>query len=163
MKKTYFLFLILILISGFALASCGTTVYEKPGITFELPSRFEQQAIDKALYAYGDDESFVVFNKRTRAELLADGLSVLDVVEFADRILAEAGMQDTAQVVGDADRVEFSYIVADPDNADVYFYYYTLVLRGSDCIWIVQMSCYEPLTDKYVSEFEKWASSISVQ
>lgn len=162
MRKTYFL-LILILISGLALVSCGTTVYDKPGITFEIPSRFEQQAIDKALYAYGDDESFIVFNKRTRAELLADGLSVLDVAEFADRILTEAGMKDTVQVVGDADRVEFSYIVADSDNADVYFYYYTLVLRGSDCIWIVQMSCYEPLTDKYVSEFEKWASSISVQ
>lgn len=163
MRKPFPIFLILILIFSLALASCGTTVYDKPGITFEIPSRFEQRAIERALYAYGDDESFIVFNKRTRGELLADGLSELDVAEFADRFLAEAGMKDTVQVVGDADRVEFSYIVADPDNADVYFYYYTLVLRGSDCIWIVQMSCYEPLTDKYVPEFEKWASSIAVQ
>ena len=163
MKKSFSIILILTLIFCLALTSCGTTLYEKPGITFELPSRFEQRSIEKALYAYGDDESFVVFNKRTRSELQANGLSVLDAAEFAARFLTQNEMSDAVQVTGNADRAEFSYVVADPDNSEVYYYYYTLVLSGTDCLWIVQMACYEPLTAEYLPEFDKWARSITVE
>ena len=81
-KKIAVLILTLLLILSFS--SCGTTAYTKAGISFEIPSRFEPRAVAGAEFAYGDDEAFIVFNKRTRNELMAGGLSVLDVAEFTE-------------------------------------------------------------------------------
>lgn len=166
MKKTAIRVLALVILSALmllSLASCGSVKYSKLGISFEIPRRFEQRALAGASFAYGDDESFIVFTRRTRSELQAGGLSELDVAEFTDRFLTDNGMKDAIEVDYSTDRAEFGYVVTDPDNEEVYYYYYTIVLKGSDCIWIVQMACYEALTDKYVPEFYKWAESIKVE
>ena len=163
MKKTLPTLLILTLVVCLALVSCGTTRYEKPGISFELPSRFEQRTINNALYAYGDDESYVVFNKHTKSALAAQGISSLDVAEFVNHALTANGMQDSVEVEYGVDRAEFSYIAADADAQDVLYYCNSLVIKGSDCIWMVQMFCYYSLVSEYAPEFEKWGASIVVQ
>ena len=166
MKKTAIRVLALVILSALmllSLASCGSVKYSKLGISFEIPRRFEPRALAGASFAYGDDESFIVFTRRTRSELQAGGLSELDVAEFTDRFLTDNGMKDAIEVDYSTDRAEFGYVVTDPDNEEVYYYYYTIVLKGSDCIWIVQMACYEALADKYVPEFYKWAESIKVE
>lgn len=146
-----------------SLTACGTAKYSKLGISFEIPSRFEPRAIAGAAFAYGDDEAFIVFTRRTRSEILANGLSELNVSEFTDRFLTSSGMKDAVEVNYTTDRAEFGYVVADPENNDVYYYYYTVVMKGNDCIWIVQMACYEALADKYASEFDKWVASIEIE
>ena len=146
-----------------ALASCGTTVYKKQGITFELPSSFEQRAIENALYAYGDDESYIVFNKHTRSALATQGITTLDVAEFVEHALDKNGMTDAVEVEYDVDRAVFSYIAADSEVQDVLYYCYSLVIKGSDCIWMIQMFCYATLSSDYIPEFEKWAASIVVE
>ena len=163
MKRFFPMLLALILIVALALVSCGTTRYEKQGISFELPSRFEQRAIANALYAYGDDESYIVFNKHTKSALALQGISTLDVAEFVDHALTKNGMKDSVQVEYDVDRAEFSYIAADAEAEGVLYYCYSLVIRGTDCIWMIQMFCYASLSSEYVPEFEKWAASIKVE
>ena len=163
MKRFFPMLLALILIVALALASCSTTRYEKQGISFELPSRFEQRAIANALYAYGDDESYIVFNKHTKSALALQGISTLDVAEFVDHALTKNGMKDSVQVEYDVDRAEFSYIAADVEAEGVLYYCYSLVIRGTDCIWMIQMFCYASLSSEYVPEFEKWAASIKVE
>ncbi len=163
MKRFFPMLLALILIVALALASCGTTRYEKQGISFELPSRFEQRAIANALYAYGDDESYIVFNKHTKSALALQGISTLDVADFVDHALTKNGMKDSVQVEYDVDRAEFSYIAADAEAEGVLYYCYSLVIRGTDCIWMIQMFCYASLSSEYVPEFEKWAASIKVE
>lgn len=147
----------------FSLSACGSVKYSKLGISFEIPKRFEPRAIAGAAFAYGDDESFIVFTRRTRSELLAGGLSEINVSEFTDRFLTENGMKDAVEVNYTTDRAEFGYVVADPENNDVYYYYYTVVMKGDDCIWIVQMACYEALADKYAPEFDEWVASIVIE
>ena len=154
---------ILTLLLAFSCIACGTKSYSKSGISFDIPSRFEPRAVVGADFAYGDDESFIVFNKRTRSQLMANGLSELNVTEFTDRFLTESGMKDAIEVYYSTDRAEFGYVVEDPDVAELYYYYYTVILKGNDCIWIVQMACYEALADKYVYEFDKWAASIEIE
>ena len=163
MRKSLSILLVLTLICCLALASCGTARYEKPGISFELPSRFEQREIENALYAYGDDESYIVFNKHTKSALATQGISTLDVAEFVDHALTENGMKDSVQVEYDVDRAEFSYIAADSDAEDVLYYCQSIVIKGSNCIWMVQMFCYYSLASEYAPEFEKWGASIVVQ
>ena len=155
--------LILTLLLALSFTACGTAKYSKLGISFEIPKHFEPRAVSGAVFAYGDDESFIVFTRRTSAELSANGLSVLDVAEFTDRFLTESGMKDAVEVSYSTDRAEFSYVVEDPEVADLYYYYYTIVLKGKDCIWIVQMSCYEAIADRYYAEFDKWAASIEIE
>jgi hypothetical protein len=155
--------LLVAVILALTLASCGTTVYKKQGITFELPSSFEQRAIENALYAYGDDESFIVFTKRTKSELAMNGLSELDVPGFTEYFLETSEMKDSVEVNYGVGSAEFRYIVGDPENEEVYSYYYTVIMRGTDCIWIAQMACYEPLASEYIPEFSKWAASITVE
>ena len=161
LKRVFLLTLTLLLLVS--LSSCGSTKYTKLGISFEIPKRFEPRAVTGALFAYGDDESFIVFTRRTRNELLAGGLSEINVSEFTDRFLTESGMKDAVEVEYMTDRAEFSYVVEDPEVTDLYYYYYTVVLKGDECIWIVQMSCYEAIADKYYSEFDKWAASIEIE
>ena len=163
MKRFFPMLLALILIVALALASCGTTRYEKQGISFELPSRFEQRAIANALYAYGDDESYIVFNKHTKSALALQGISTLDVADFVDHALTKNGMKDSVQVEYDVDRAEFSYIAADADAEGVLYYCRSLVIKGTDCIWMIQMFCYASLSSDYIPEFEKWAASIEVE
>ena len=151
---------VLLLIS---LAACGNTRYSKLGISFEIPSRLEPRAVAGAVFAYGDGESFIVFTRRTRAELSANGLSEINVSEFTDRFLTESGMKDSIDVSYSTDRAEFSYVVEDPEEADLYYYYYTVIMKGNDCIWIVQMSTYDALADKYTPDFKKWAASIEIE
>ena len=115
MKKSLPMLLVFTLIFCITLTSCGTTRYEKQGISFELPSRFEQRAIENALYAYGDDESYIVFNKHTKSALALQGISTLDVAEFVDHALTENGMNEAVEVEYGVDRAEFSYIAADAD------------------------------------------------
>ena len=146
-----------------ALVSCGTTVYKKQGITFELPSSFEQRAIENALYAYGDDESYIVFNKHTRSALATQGITTLDVAEFVEHALDKNGMTDAVDVEHGVDRAEFSYIAADSEAENVLYYCYSLAIKGSDCIWMIQMFCYASLAADYIPEFEKWAASIIVE
>lgn len=155
--------LILTLILAFSLTACGTASYSKAGIYFEIPKSFEPRAVVGADFAYGSDEAFIVFNKRTRSELQADGLSELDVAEFTDRFLTENEMKDAVEVQHFTDRVEFSYVVGDPDNEEVFYYYYTIVMKGTDCIWIIQMACYEAVAYEYAPEFDKWAASIKAE
>jgi hypothetical protein len=145
------------------LTSCGSVKYSRLGISFEIPRRFEPRALAGATFAYGDDEAFIVFTRRTQSELLAGGLSELNVAEFTDRFLSDNGMKDAVEVDYSTDRAEFGYVVADPDNEAVYYYYYTVVFKGKDCIWIAQMACYEALADKYIPEFDKWAGSIEIE
>ena len=160
-KRISLLLIVLLLLPS--LAACGNTGYTKLGISFEIPSRFEPRAVAGASFAYGDDESFIVFTRRTRAELSANGLSELNVAEFTDRFLTESGMKDSIEVEYSTDRAEFSYVVEDPEEEDLYYYYYTVVLKGNDCIWIVQMSTYDALADKYIPEFNTWAASIEIE
>lgn len=162
-KARWITLLILTLILAFSLTACGTAAYSKAGISFEIPKSFEPRAVVGADFAYGSDEAFIVFNKRTRSELEAGGLSELDVAEFTDRFLTENEMKDAVEVKQYADRVEFDYVVGDPENEEVFYYYYTIVMRGTDCIWIIQMACYEALAPEYAPEFDKWAASIKVE
>ena len=90
----------------FSLSACGSVKYSKLGISFEIPKRFEPRAIAGAAFAYGDDESFIVFTRRTRSELLAGGLSEINVSEFTDRFLTENGMKDAVEVNYTTDRPE---------------------------------------------------------
>jgi len=154
---------ILTLILAFSLTACGTVTYTRAGISFEIPKSFEPRAVVGADFAYGGDEAFIIFNKRTRNELQAGGLSELDVAEFTDRFLTENEMKDAVEVKHFADRAEFDYVVGDPDNEEVFYYYYTIVMKGKDCIWIIQMGCYEAVAPEYASEFDKWAASIKVE
>lgn len=163
MKKSLLTLLVFTLILCTALTSCGTTVYKKQGITFELPSSFEQRAIENALYAYGDDESYIVFNKHTKSALATQGITTLDVAEFVEHALDENGMTDAVDVEYDVDRAVFSYIAADSEVENVLYYCYSLVIKGSDCIWMIQMFCYATLSSDYIPEFEKWAASIVVE
>ena len=163
MKKSLPIILIFTLILSIALTSCGTTVYKKQGITFELPSSFELRAIPNALYAYGNDESYIVFNKHTKSALSAQGITTLDVAEFVDYALDRNGMTDAVEVEYGVDRAEFSYMAADSEAENVLYYCYSLVIKGTDCIWMIQMFCYAGLTADYVPEFEKWAASIEVE
>ena len=155
--------LLVTVIALLSLSACGTTVYSKPGISFEIPSRFEPRAIAGAAFAYGDDESFIVFTKRTKSELAMNGLSELDVPGFTEYFLETSEMKDSVEVNYGVGSAEFSYIVGDPENEEVYYYYYTVIMRGTDCIWIAQMACYEPLASEYIPEFSKWAASITVE
>ena len=165
MKRTLTRALILTLTLGLllTLAACGSTKYTKLGVSFEIPSRLEPRAVAGAAFAYGDEESFIVFTRKTKSELEASGLSSLDVAEFTDRFLTESAMKDAVEVEYSTGRAEFGYVVEDPDNMDLYYYYHTVVMKGSDCIWIIQMSTYEALADKYIPEFEKWAASIVIE
>ena len=163
MKKSLLTLLIFTLILCIALTSCGTRKYEKQGITFELPSSFEQRAIENALYAYGDDESYIVFNKHTKSALAAQGITTLDVAEFVDHALERNGMTDGVEVEYGVDRAVFSYIVADSEVENVLYYCYSLVVKGTDCIWMIQMFCYETIASDYIPEFRKWAASIEVE
>ena len=163
MKKSLTMLLVFTLIFCITLTSCGATRYEKQGITFELPSSFEQRAIPNALYAYGDDESYIVFNKHTKSSLAAQGITTLDVDEFVDYALDRNGMTDAVEVEYGIDRAEFSYIAADSEAENVLYYCYSLVIKGTDCIWMIQMFCYATLADDYIPEFEKWAASIVVE
>ena len=160
-KRALVLALTFLLMLSFA--SCGSAKYTKLGISFEIPKRFEPRAVTGGTFAYGDDESFIVFTRRTRNELAAGGLLEINVSEFTDRFLTESGMKDAVEVEYMTDRAEFSYVVEDPEVADLYYYYYTIVLKGDECIWIVQMSCYEAIADKYYSKFDKWAASIEIE
>lgn len=162
MKRCFPTLLALILILSLTLVSCGTTRYEKQGISFELPSSFEQRAIENALYAYGDDEAYIVFNKHTKSALAAQGITTLDVAAFIDHALTENGMKDSVEVEYGVDRAEFSYIAADSDTEGLLYYCYSLAIRGTDCIWMVQMFCYASLASDYIPEFDKWAASIVV-
>ena len=155
--------LLVAVILALTLASCGTTVYKKQGITFELPSSFEQRAIENALYAYGDDESYLVFNKHTKSALATQGITTLDVAEFVEHALDKNGMTDAVEVEYGVDRAEFSYVAADSDAENVLYYCYSLVIKGSDCIWMIQMFCYATLSSDYIPEFEKWAASIVLE
>ena len=163
MKKSLLTLLVFALILCIALTSCGTTVYKKQGITFELPSSFEQRAIENALYAYGDDESYIVFNKHTKSALATQGITTLDVAEFVEHALDKNGMTDAVDVEYDVDRAVFSYIAADSEAENVLYYCYSLAIKGSDCIWMIQMFCYATLSSDYIPEFEKWAASIVVE
>ncbi len=163
MKKSLPILLVFTLIFCITLTSCGTTRYEKQGISFELPSRFEQRAIENALYAYGDDESYIVFNKHTKSALAVQGITTLDVAEFVDHALTENGMNEAVEVEYGVDRAEFSYIAADADAEGVLYYCRSLVIKGTDCIWMIQMFCYASLSSDYIPEFEKWAASIEVE
>ena len=163
MKKSLLTLLVFALILCIALTSCGTTVYKKQGITFELPSSFEQRAIENALYAYGDDESYIVFNKHTKSALATQGITTLDVAEFVEHALDKNGMIDAVDVEYGVDRAVFSYIAADSEAENVLYYCYSLVIKGSDCIWMIQMFCYATLAADYIPEFEKWAASIVVE
>ena len=165
MKRILKIILILTLTLGLllTLTACGSTKYTKLGVTFEIPSRLEPRAVAGAAFAYGDDESFIVFTRRTKSELLASGLSELDVAEFTDRFLAESAMKDAVDVEYSTGRAEFSYVVEDPDNMELYYYYHTVVMKGADSIWIIQMSTYEALADKYIPKIEKWAASIVIE
>ena len=163
MRKSLAILLVFTLVFCLTLTSCGTTRYEKPGISFELPSRFEQRAIENALYAYGDDESYIVFNKHTKSALAMQGISSLDVAAFVDYALDKNGMKDSVQVEYDVDRAEFSYVAADADAEDVLYYCRSLVIKGSDCIWVIQMFCYYSLASEYTTEFDKWEASIEVE
>ena len=163
MKKSLTMLLVFTLILCITLTSCGTTRYEKQGITFELPSSFEQRAIENALYAYGDDESYIVFNKHTKSALAAQGITTLDVTEFVDHALERNGMTDGVEVEYGVDRAEFGYIAADSEAENVLYYCYSLAIKGSDCIWMIQMFCYATLSSDYIPEFEKWAASIVVE
>ena len=163
MKKSLLTLLIFTLIFCITLTSCGTTRYEKQGITFEIPSRFEQRAIPNALYAYGDEESYIVFNKHTKSALSTQGITTLDVDEFVYYALDRNGMTDAVEVEYGVDRAEFSYIAADSAAENVLYYCYSLVIKGTDCIWMIQMFCYATLADDYIPEFEKWAASIEVE
>lgn len=163
MKKSLLTLLVFTLILCIALTSCGTTVYKKQGITFELPSSFEQRAIENALYAYGDDESYIVFNKHTKSALATQGITTLDVAEFVEHALDKNGMIDAVDVEYGVDRAVFSYIAADSEAENVLYYCYSLVIKGSDCIWMIQMFCYATLAADYIPEFEKWAASIVVE
>jgi len=80
-----------------------------------------------------------------------------------DRFLTENEMKNAVEVKHFADRAEFDYVVGDPDNEEVFYYYYTIVMKGKDCIWIIQMGCYEAVAPEYASEFDKWAASIKVE
>ena len=160
-KKLLSLILTLLLVLSFT--ACGTTNYSKLGISFELPKSFEPRAVAGAVFAYGDDESFIVFTRRTATELSSLGISGLDVPAFTDRFLTDSGMKDAVEVEYSTDRAEFDYVVEDPDSENLYYYYETIVFKGKDCIWIVQMACYESLADKYYSKFDKWAASIKVE
>ena len=155
--------LILTLLLALSLTACGTAKYSKLGISFEIPKSFEPRAVAGALFAYGDDESFIVFTRRTASELSSLGISGLDVPAFTDRFLTDSGMKDVVEVEYSTNRAEFDYVVEDPDSENLYYYYETIVLKGKDCIWIVQMACYEALANEYYSEFDKWAASIKVE
>ena len=163
MKKSLTMLLVFTLIFCITLTSCGTTRYEKQGITFAIPSRFEQCAIPNTLYAYGDEESYIVFNKHTKSALSTQGIATLDVDEFVDYALDRNGMTDAVEVEYGVDRAEFSYIAADSAAENVLYYCYSLVIKGTDCIWMIQMFCYATLADDYIPEFEKWAASIVVE
>ena len=144
-----------------ALTSCGMAQYSRLGISFELPRDFEERANAGALMAFGNDEAFIVFNKYTAAELSLAGLT-LDVSSFTENFLEKTELSSSVEPTYNAtgDRAEFDYIVEDPEVLDVYYYYYAVIIKGTGCIWAVQMACYAPLIDEYQPEFEKWAKSL---
>ena len=151
----------LIAVLAMALASCGTSSYSRLGISFEIPSRFEEKAVAGAKMAFGDDESFIVFNKYTETELASIGVENLDVKEYTEYFLekSQIGVED---VVYDTSglRAAFTYVVSDPEVKDVYYFYSVVILKGTGCIWAVQMACYADLMYEYMPEFEKWAASL---
>ena len=144
------------------LASCGMQSYSRLGISFEIPSKYEERAVAGALMAFGDEESFIVFNKYSLADLSKLGLSTLDVQNYTEKILESTEITESVEPSYSASgkRADFSYIVQDPETTDLYYYYYTVVMQGSGSIWVVQMACYEPLAYEYGTKFAKWASSL---
>ena len=164
MKKTAVKFVILVLtlaLLSVALTSCGMAQYSRLGISFEIPSNFEERANAGALMAFGNDEAFIVFNKYTAAELSLAGLT-LDVPSFTENFLEKTELSDSVEPTYNAagDRAVFDYIVEDPEVLDTYYYYYAVIIKGTDCIFAVQMACYAPLVSEYQPEFEKWAKSL---
>lgn len=165
MKRTVSKFITVILAVALlvsALSSCGTRRYSRLGISFEIPKSFEERATAGALMAFGDDESFIVFNKYTMAELALSGLSSLDVQNYTEHFIEVSELSDSVNPVYSAagDRAEFDYIVQDPEVLTTYYYYYAVIMNGKNCIWAVQMACYAELSAEYRPEFEKWAASL---
>ena len=164
MKNTAIKFIILTLTLALllaALTSCGVTQYSRLGISFEIPSDFEERANAGALMAFGNDEAFIVFNKYTTAELALAGLT-LDVAAFTENFLEKTELSSSVEPTYNAtgDRAVFDYIVEDPEVLDTYYYYYAVILKGTDCIFAVQMACYAPIAAEYEPKFEKWAKSL---
>ena len=161
MKVTRILALLLTCVLILSLASCGMKSYSRLGLSFEIPAGYEEKAIAHVDMAYGDDTSFIVFNKYTSSELSLIGVSATDVKAYTEYFLekSEIGVEDVTYS-SDGARATFEYVVGDPENTDVYYYYSVLILRGADCIWAVQMACYADLMYDYASEFETWARNI---
>ena len=162
MKKVFIKAIALVILAALSLslASCGMKEYSRLGISFKIPSGYEEKAISGAKMAFGDDESFIVFNKYTAGELSAIGLG-LGVREYTERFLEQTkiGVDDPTYNASET-RAEFSYVVKDPDNDSTYYYYYVLILKGDNCIWAVQMACYADLIYKYEDKFVDWAEDI---
>ncbi len=164
MKRTAIKFVTLILTAALlsaVLSSCGMAQYSRLGISFEIPRNFEERANASALMAFGSDEAFIVFNKYIQSDLALAGLD-LDVQSFTENFLEKSELSEAVEPTYNASgsRAEFDYIVEDPEVTETYYYYYAVILKGSDCIWAVQMACYAPLAAEYEPEFEKWASSL---
>ncbi len=164
MKKAFLrplALIILIAVLAVSLSSCGLVGYSRLGISFEIPRSFEEKAVAGAKMAFGDDKSFIVFNKYTETELSAIGISELDVKAYTEYFLekSELGVEEVGYDTAGT-RAAFSYVVGDPEVENLYYYYSVTILKGTGCIWAVQMACYADLMYEYMPEFDKWAASL---
>jgi len=155
--------LILLAACLLSLASCTEREYSRLGISFKIPSSFKEKAVAGAKMAFGDDEAFIVFNKFDKAMLGGLGLSPDDVKGYTDYFLEKSELLCEPVYNASLTGASFSYVVEDPEDLQTYYYYYVVILKGTDCIWAVQMACYDALAYEYIPKFKSWEASLRTE
>ncbi len=120
-------------------------------LTITLTDRFRETEVDgyTACYASGDAAVFALREPFDAKE----GFGDLSVVEYGTMVLTNNALAKTVTLEDDGGMIVFRYESSG-------YWYYTVLLKGTDAFWMVQFTALTENAQAYMQIFRQWAQGI---
>lgn len=128
------------------------------GMEITLTDRFSEAEVAGYTVCYSSGDT-AVFALREAFDA-KEGFGDLTVAEYGALVLANNGLQDTVTLEETDGLTTFDYVYTNPDSGGN-FYYYTVLLKGSDAFWMVQFTTLEEDAMENLPQYQQWAKSIA--
>lgn len=158
MKKI--LYIIIILLGAFLLSGCESQKeFTIDDLTITLPKEFEQKEMDGYLAYLESKEVGITFLEENFTDLETIGLNKDSTLEDYANAVKESNNANYEIKEGN----NYLYFIYDNTVDETTYHYMSNVFKSDDEFYLITFFCFKEDTEKYESEFIKWADSIKLK